>query len=231
MAQGWRSDEDQENHEARILSWIEILGTARIEVRHYEDLYRRAMVNRGLRKATGESLSYWITPEELIAEHAGLLRDLASAAPQDLIRCSQSHDADQDDRLNIYAVGGSDEIALPCHECRPEAHRKRQAEHIGLAAEERRRRPKLESAVPEERGGEIKPIGAQIAFAPALPHEVRYHAIRAQTPFVIIDWAELAGGNKDMLRSIRARMERANKLDELGVTEEDLIDDTANDRF
>src|SRR6185369_5562068 len=75
MAQGWRSDEDQENHEARILSWIEILGTARIEVRHYEDLYRRAMVNRGLRKATGESLSYWVTPEELIAEHAGLLRD------------------------------------------------------------------------------------------------------------------------------------------------------------
>jgi hypothetical protein len=162
MAQGWRPDEDQENHEARIISWIEILGTANIPIEHYDGLYRRAMVSRGRKKGEGLSVPYWITPEELIAEHAEFQRDL-QAQPRPVEHCSQPHDADRDDRLNIYAVGGVEEIALPCHECRPEAHRKRVVEHLDHSAQKRAARPRLLGAV------EINP--QQMAAIFSNPHE------------------------------------------------------------
>lgn len=112
----------------RATAFIEILGAARIPVKYWERLYRKAMVTRGARRARNEQNPFFITPEELIAENDSLMKELAdkpSSAP-----CPQKHD-DEEDRLVEYVLGGTkDGVLLPCHLCRKEAHHKRIAERI-----------------------------------------------------------------------------------------------------
>jgi hypothetical protein len=128
LSQGWNLKDGEEDHDDRTTAFIEILGAAKIPVRHWEKLYRKAMVTRGMRRARNEQNSFFITPEEFIAEYEGLMKELAEK-PQDK-PCPQPHD-DEEDRLVEYMfAGGTDGTLLPCHLCRKDAYHKRIAERI-----------------------------------------------------------------------------------------------------
>lgn len=143
LAQGWKLTDDDTEHDLRVTVWLEILGTAKIQPRFYERLYQKAMVTRGRRKGQGQDVPFFITPEELIAEYDGLLKELAEK-PSEPKECSVPHD-DEDDRLVEYMLWGETPAMLPCHECRPEAHRQRKSARI----EEKRNKTLRLNAKPE----------------------------------------------------------------------------------
>ncbi len=138
LASGFNLKPDEEETKMRVIAWLEILGTAKIPVKYYDRLYQKAMVTRGRRKGQGVQVSYFIAPEDLIAEYDEFLRELADRENEELKQCSQMHD-DEEDRLISYFFCNEVEIILPCHECRGEAHRKRIAERLDRKKENRLR--------------------------------------------------------------------------------------------
>lgn len=127
LSQGWKAEED-EDHELRMTAFLEILGAARIPVNLYDRLYRRVMVTRAKKKASGESVSYYIAPEEMVAEYFTLQNELKkqSESEQSAPQCSNDRNH-IDDKGNTKIISlfdlDRDEIA-PCFFCRYDDYKK-----------------------------------------------------------------------------------------------------------
>jgi hypothetical protein len=135
---GWNLAQEQTEEEKKdrmqlIAVFLEILGAAAVPVEEYERCYRRATVTRARLKADGKSVPYHITAEELVTEWILLQRSRATQPesqdkPAEL--CSFRNNHIDGEPIVEYAFSGITDMILPCHECRPEAHRVRKNEKI-----------------------------------------------------------------------------------------------------
>ena len=132
---GWNLADEQtpeakNDRKQLILVFLEVLGVSGAPVEYYDKLYQLAMATRAKAKSDGKSVPFHITAEEVAAEWFALerkLRDKESDKPAELCGFRANHE--EGEPIVTYFPYG-EPMVLPCHECRPEAHRIRKAEKI-----------------------------------------------------------------------------------------------------
>lgn len=124
--------EQKRDRQQLILVFLEDLGAAKVPVKEYERLYRRAKVTRARRKSEGKDISYHITPEELVAEWFLLEKETAESLAKDKEysseTCPEKGQHIGDDAIVEYCFGGTIDVILPCRVCRPHAFDQRREE-------------------------------------------------------------------------------------------------------